>query len=106
MFPNFCVIYPNFSLFFIENYRFISKLLNLNAQMKVTPNQQSWNYESAVARVEAILEQIESGELEIHAVFEKFDAAVKDLSECEKFLAERQRTMDLLIENLTAEVEF
>jgi exodeoxyribonuclease VII small subunit len=66
----------------------------------------AWNYEQTVARVEEILTRIESGELELADVFEEFSAAVDYLRQCESFLAERQRQVDLLIETLTDEAEF
>ncbi|BAS56288.1 MULTISPECIES: exodeoxyribonuclease VII small subunit [Leptolyngbya] len=66
----------------------------------------TWNYEQTVARVEEILTRIESGELELAAVFEEFSTAVEYLRQCETFLAERQRQVDLLIETLTDEAEF
>lgn len=66
----------------------------------------AWNYEQTVARVEEILTRIESGELELAAVFEEFSTAVEYLRQCETFLAERQRQVDLLIETLTDEAEF
>lgn len=66
----------------------------------------SWNYEETVAKVERILTRIESGELELADVFEEFSAAVNYLRQCESFLAERQKQVDLLIETLTDEAEF
>lgn len=65
-----------------------------------------WNYEETVAKVEEILAKIEAGELELAAVFEEFSAAVEYLRQCEAFLAERQKQVDLLIETLTDETEF
>jgi exodeoxyribonuclease VII small subunit len=67
---------------------------------------ESWNYEEAVAQVEKILTRIESGELELADVFEEFSTAVEYLRQCESFLAERQKQVDLLIETLTDESEF
>ncbi len=71
------------------------------------PSQQSfqadWNYEATVAQVESILSRIESGELELADVFEQFSTAVRYLRQCEMFLAQRQRQVDLLIETLTDE---
>lgn len=67
---------------------------------------EDWNYEQTVSQVEAILAQIEAGELELAEVFDKFSAAVNYLRQCEVFLAQRQRQVDLLIETLTDEPEF
>lgn len=68
--------------------------------------QNGWNYESTVAEVEEILTQIESGELELADVFDRFSTAVEYLRQCEMFLAQRQKQVDLLIETLTDEQEF
>ncbi|MGV0025890.1 exodeoxyribonuclease VII small subunit [Phormidesmis priestleyi] len=65
-----------------------------------------WNYEATVAEVEAILTQIESGELDLADVFDRFSTAVESLRQCEAFLAQRQKQVDLLIETLTDEQEF
>jgi exodeoxyribonuclease VII small subunit len=65
-----------------------------------------WNYEATVAEVEAILAKIEGGELELAEVFEKFSTAVEYLRQCEAFLSDRQKQVDLLIETLTDEPEF
>jgi exodeoxyribonuclease VII small subunit len=71
-----------------------------------SPDSEHWNYEETVARVEEILTRIESGELELAAVFEEFSAAVEYLRQCESFLAERQKQVNLLIETLSDEAEF
>lgn len=65
-----------------------------------------WNYEATVAEVETIIQQIETGELELADVFEQFAAAVRYLRQCEAFLQERQQHMDLLIETLEEESDF
>lgn len=70
------------------------------------PLQEDWNYEAAVARVEAIVTAIEAGELELEEVFEQFTAAVEYLRQCEDFLQQRQQQVDLLIETLTDEPQF
>lgn len=67
---------------------------------------QTWNYEATVKKVEAIVAQIEAGELELAEVFDQFSAAIAYLNQCEMFLHERQQQMDLLIETLTDESEF
>ena len=59
-----------------------------------------WKYEAAVERVEEILGEIESGELELTEVFSQFAVAVKSLQECEDFLSRQQEQVDLLLENL------
>ena len=62
--------------------------------------QEDWNYEAAVAKVEAIVVQIEAGELDLEEVFDQFAAAIEYLRQCETFLQERQQQVDLLIETL------
>ncbi|OLP19790.1 exodeoxyribonuclease VII small subunit [Leptolyngbya sp. 'hensonii'] len=64
-----------------------------------------WNYEATVAEIEAIITRIESGELELAEVFDQFSRAVDRLQQCETFLADRQKRMDLLIETLTDEID-
>lgn len=66
-------------------------------------NQEDWNYEAAVAKVEAIIARIEAGELELEEVFDQFAAAVEYLRQCETFLQQRQQQVDLLIETLKDE---
>ena len=63
-------------------------------------SQEDWNYEAAVAKVEAIVVQIEAGELDLEEVFDQFAAALEYLRQCETFLQERQQQVDLLIETL------
>ena len=63
-------------------------------------SQEDWNYKAAVAKVEAIVVQIEAGELELEEVFDQFAAAIEYLHQCETFLQERQQQVDLLIETL------
>ena len=63
----------------------------------------NWNYETKVAEIEAIIARIESGELELEAVFDQFANAVEYLQQCETFLQQRQQQVDLLIETLIDE---
>ena len=60
----------------------------------------NWNYETTVTEVEAIINRIELGELELAEVFEQFANAVERLRQCENFLARQQQQVDLLIETL------
>ena len=62
---------------------------------------QNWNYEATVAKVEQIINQLESGELELAEVFTEFSTAVEYLRECEAFLNQKQQQMTLLVETLT-----
>lgn len=61
---------------------------------------ENWHYESAVSEVNQIIQQIESGELDLADVFEQFNAAVTRLNQCEAFLNHQQSQMSLLIETL------
>lgn len=63
----------------------------------------NWNYETKVSEIEAIIARIESGELELEAVFDQFANAVEYLRQCETFLQQRQQQVDLLIETLSDE---
>jgi len=72
---------------------------------KIIQPPENWNYETTVAQVEAIIEQIESGQLDLAEVFDQFTAATQYLRQCETFLAQRQQQMDLLIETLADEAE-
>jgi len=65
------------------------------------PQPLDWNYEETVAHVEDIIAQIESGELDVAQVFDRFASAVQHLRQCETFLAERRQQMELLIETLS-----
>jgi exodeoxyribonuclease VII small subunit len=67
---------------------------------------QQWNYEATVANLELIVQEIESGNLELAEVFDKFAWAVEALKDCEDFLAEKQGQMNILIETLEEESEF
>ena len=69
-----------------------------------SPNFDSdWSYETTVIQVEQMINQIESGNLDLAEVFSEFASAVEHLRQCEAFLAQQQQQMDLLIETLTDE---
>lgn len=68
----------------------------------MSPRKKSdWHYETAIAQVEAIIEQIETGDLDLAAVFSQFAIAVEQLNQCDAFLTQQQAQMSLLIETLT-----
>jgi len=67
--------------------------------------QRDWSYEDRVSHVEGIIARLEGGELGLEEVFAEFAAAVESLRECEGFLQERRRLVDLLIETLQDETE-
>jgi exodeoxyribonuclease VII small subunit len=64
-----------------------------------------WSYEATVAEIEAIIQRIELGELEMAEVFDQFTTAVEHLRQCETFLTRQQQQVDLLIETLLDEPE-
>lgn len=68
--------------------------------------QSAWNYEETVQKIEEIMARIEAGELELAEVFDQFAEAVNYLHQCETFLAQRQKQVDLLIETLSDDPEF
>jgi exodeoxyribonuclease VII small subunit len=57
-------------------------------------------YEEKVAQVEEILDEIESGDLELTVVFSRFALAVASLQQCEQFLSQQRAQVELLLENL------
>lgn len=77
--------------------------LNPNYKTDASP---SWSYEATVVEVEAIIAQIEAGELDLAAVMDQFAQAMAHLRQCEDFLSDRQRQMDLLVEELQDEPNF
>jgi exodeoxyribonuclease VII small subunit len=71
-----------------------------------TKKEKPWNYEEAVAEVEALIGEIESGSLSLEVVFEKFGRAIERLRQCETFLERGKGRMNLLIEELNGDLEF
>jgi exodeoxyribonuclease VII small subunit len=63
-----------------------------------TPN--DWNYETAIASIEQMINKIESGDLPLETVFEEFELAVQEINQCEQFLNQGTKKMELLIETL------
>ncbi|NMG59100.1 exodeoxyribonuclease VII small subunit [Geitlerinema sp. P-1104] len=59
-----------------------------------------WNYEATVEEIESIIQKIESGQLDLEAVFDKFAVAAEHLQDCEQFLGKKQQQLDILIETL------
>lgn len=62
-----------------------------------------WNYEATVSQVEAIIERIETGELELAQVFDQFAVAVEHLRQCEAYLNHHQAQIELLVETILEE---
>lgn len=63
----------------------------------------SWNYEASLEQVEAIITNLETGELPLADIFEQFEQAVTELKKCDSFLQEKQQQAQLLIETLTSD---
>lgn len=82
---------------------FPEKPLKLDPSNSLIPP--GWNYEATVTEIEAIINRIEMGELELAEVFEQFATAVDRLRQCETFLTRQQQQVDLLIETLLDEPE-
>lgn len=64
---------------------------------------QDWNYEATLMRIEAITNQLETGELPLAEVFEQFEEAVSALQQCDQFLQTKQKQASLLIETLVSD---
>lgn len=64
------------------------------------------NYEAKVSKIEEIIQQIETGNLEMTSMFESFSLAKQYLKECEDFLNQKQQQLDLDIETLPGELDF
>ncbi|NCJ05643.1 exodeoxyribonuclease VII small subunit [Synechococcales cyanobacterium C] len=60
-----------------------------------------WHYESTVTQIEAIIQDIEVGNLDLAQMFEQFTQAIEYLHQCDQFLEDRQAQMDILVETLT-----
>jgi len=69
----------------------------------ITNLPEDWRYESSIMQVETIIEQIETGELELAEIFEQFAIAVQHLQDCDAFLNHHRRQVDILVETLTDE---
>jgi exodeoxyribonuclease VII small subunit len=74
-----------------------------SAALPPEPLPPGWNYEATVSEVEAIIDRIERGELDLADVFDQFAIAVERLRQCETFLARQQQQVDLLVETLLDE---
>ena len=75
----------------------------MSSSRETEPN---WNYEASVAEIEALIEKIESGDLPLETVFSKFEIAVQQIQQCEQFLSQGGKRMELLIETLEDDLDF
>ncbi|MEM8504682.1 MAG: exodeoxyribonuclease VII small subunit [Cyanobacteria bacterium P01_D01_bin.1] len=62
-----------------------------------------WSYEETMIQIEAITQQLESGDLPLAEVFDQFAKAVSALQQCDRFLQDKQKQAALLIETLVGE---
>ena len=64
---------------------------------------ETWDYETSVEQVEAIITDLETGELPLADIFEQFEKAVTELKKCDTFLQAKQQQAELLIETLVSD---
>lgn len=91
-----------------SNGRASSSVVNQDPQLQINPDPSAslpsdWQYESAVDKVEAIIQDIEGGELELADIFDQFSIAVQELHACESFLQHHRHQVELLVETLANE---
>ncbi len=67
---------------------------------EIKPEIESWDYQATVREIEAIIEEIERGNLPLEELFAEFAVAVEKLRRCETFLERGKEQMNLLIETL------
>lgn len=75
-------------------------MIKSNKNNTITSLEEKWTYEATVRKIQYIIEQIESGELELAEVFDEFTLATEYLEQCENFLASKQQHITAVIENL------
>ena len=80
--------------------------INSSSKQSKQSKAKAWNYEATVEQVETIIEQIETGELSLAEVFDRYAEAIKYLNQCDNFLQKRQQQVDLLVETLTVDSDF
>jgi len=68
---------------------------------KQRPAPANWSYEATVSEVEAIIAELESGQLPLADVLTQFEQAVQALQQCETYLADKQKQVNVLIETLS-----
>jgi exodeoxyribonuclease VII small subunit len=60
-----------------------------------------WSYEETVSTIEAVIGELESGQLPLAEVLSQFEQAVQSLQQCEAYLTEKQQQVNVLIETLS-----
>lgn len=68
--------------------------------MKQRKSKDPWRYEAAIAEVETLIQEIESGQLDLAEVVERFQRAAQTLKTCEAFLQEKRQQVAIIIEEL------
>ncbi|MEN9202042.1 MAG: exodeoxyribonuclease VII small subunit [Thermostichus sp. DG_1_6_bins_120] len=68
--------------------------------MKQRKSKDPWRYEAAIAQVETLIQEIESGQLDLAEVVERFQQAAQTLKTCEAFLQQKRQQVAILIEEL------
>ncbi|MEN9229983.1 MAG: exodeoxyribonuclease VII small subunit [Thermostichus sp. DG02_5_bins_236] len=68
--------------------------------MKQRKSKDPWRYEAAIAEVETLIDQIESGDLDLAEVVERFQQAAQTLKTCEDFLQEKRQQVEIITEQL------
>lgn len=61
------------------------------------------NYEKTVREIETIIQEIETGNIPLNLLLDKFNLAGEKLTECETFLAKNKAQMEIFLENLNPE---
>lgn len=64
---------------------------------------QADKYEAKIAKIESIIQNIETGKMPLEEVFKQYEIAGKLLKECELFLEQGKENMKLVIEELEQE---
>jgi exodeoxyribonuclease VII small subunit len=62
---------------------------------------ENWSYEATVSTIEAIIAELETGQLPLAEVLSQFEQAVQSLQQCETYLTEKQQQVNVLIETLS-----
>ncbi|MEM9978276.1 MAG: exodeoxyribonuclease VII small subunit [Cyanobacteria bacterium P01_D01_bin.2] len=70
---------------------------------RVKKSADTWNYETSIDQVEAIITDLETGDLSLADIFEQFEKAVTELKKCDTFLQKKQQQAQVLIETLVSE---
>ena len=64
--------------------------------------QESPSYEDSFTKVEALVKELESGELSLKQSIQKYEDAVKSMNRCYELLDEAQKKIEILIKDAQA----